>query len=138
LGGIVVLAALLSCLIAAKPASWRAIVEFWVLAAVVMAVIDLSGSFLVEPWRTTARFSERSLRRMRSWLAPGFLGVVAGTLAVLKLRFDIPLNTRLLPTFSAGLAIALLALAALDLAVRFAVIGLGCRWRMRHATGRSR
>src|SRR4051812_28840192 len=46
--GAVALAALLAGLVAAKPASWMATVEFWALAAVVMAVFDLAVSCCVE------------------------------------------------------------------------------------------
>src|SRR3954469_15192089 len=63
--GIVALAAMLSCLVAVKPAFWVATVEVWVLATVVMAVSDLSVSCTVEPWRVNRRFSARSLRRLR-------------------------------------------------------------------------
>lgn len=132
--GSVALAALLSCLVAAKPAFWMPTVEFWALATVVMAVFDLSVSCAVDPWRVNRRFSQRSLRRLRVALPPAILGAVAGALAVLKLRFDLPLNPRLLPSFAAYLFASLLGLAALDLAVRFAVIRLG-RWRRTRVVG---
>jgi len=129
--GIIALAAMLSCLVAAKPAFWMATLEVWVLATVVMAVFDLSVSCTVEPWRMNRRFSDRTLRHLRLGLPPAILGVVSGALAYLKLRFDLPLNSELLPSFAAFVVVALLGLAAIDLAVRFAVIGLGRRRRMR-------
>jgi hypothetical protein len=128
--GTVALAALLAGLVAAKPAFWMATVEFWVLAAVVMAVFDLAVSCSVEPWRLNRRFSERSVRRLRLGLPPAILGAVSGALVVLKLQFDLPLNAVLLSSFAAYVIVAFLGLAALDLTIRVAVIGLGRR-RMR-------
>ncbi len=126
--GLVVLATPLCGLIRARPSSWQPTVELWALTAVVVGLLDLAASCLVEPWRATPRFSDRSLRRLRAWLVPAIVAAVVGTLAVLRLRFDIPLNPKLQASFAAELTLVLLVLTGLDRAVRMAMIGLG-RWR---------
>jgi hypothetical protein len=134
--GIVALAAFLAGLVAAKPSFWVPTVELWGLATGVMAVVDLSASCLVEPWREARRFSDRS-HRLRIGLPAGIVGALAGVLAVLKLQFDIPLNTNRLPSFAAGLAVTLVGLAALDLAARLTAMGLRRRKWMRRGTERT-
>jgi hypothetical protein len=119
----VALAALLAGLVAAKPAFGTATVEVWCQAAAVMAVLDLSASCLVEPWRVEPRFSDRAVRRLRVGLLPAILG----TVTVLKWRFDLPLNAELLSWLADEVVVGFSGLAALDLAIRVAVIGLGRR-----------
>jgi hypothetical protein len=118
----VALAALLAGLVAAKPASGAATVEFWCLAAAVMAVLDLSVSCLVDPWRAKPRFSNRAFRRLRVGLLPAILGTLIAALTVLKWRFDLPLNAELLPWFATEVVVGFSGLAALDLAIRVAVM----------------
>jgi uncharacterized membrane protein YeaQ/YmgE (transglycosylase-associated protein family) len=127
--GIVVLTALVSSLIAAKPEFWQATAAFWAMAAAIMGVVDLAVVGLVDPWRATRRFSERSGRRLLAWTPPGIVGAIAGTLAALKVSFDVPLHTEDLPSFAAYLVGAVLALAVVDLAARLAAI----RWSRRRS-----
>jgi hypothetical protein len=133
--GIVALAALLSCLVAAEPDVWAATTSFWAMATAVMAIVELSVVSLVDPWRATQRFSSRSVRGRIAWPMIGIAGAIAGVLAVLKLCFDIPLNTEYLPSFAAELVVTILILALLDLAAHLAVIRWS-RWRRIRASGR--
>jgi hypothetical protein len=130
--GIVALASLLFCLIAAKPEFWEATASFWAMAAVLMAGVDLAAACLLKPWRATRRVSEWSLRRRIAWLTLGLAVAIAGTLTVLKLRFDIPLRIKALPSFAMGLVVAILALTILDVAAHLAVIRWS-RWRRTRA-----
>jgi hypothetical protein len=120
--GIVVLASLVFCLVAAEPEFWEATASFWAMAAMVMAAVDLFVVSLVDPWRKTRRFPQGSVRRRVAWSTLGTAGAVAGVLAVLKLRFDIPLRTEALPSFVTGLVVAVLVLTGFDLAAHLAVI----------------
>jgi hypothetical protein len=132
--GIVALAALLSCLVAAEPDVWAATTSFWAMATAVMAIVELSVVSLVDPWRATQRFSSRSVRGRIAWPMIGIARAIAGVLAVLKLCFDIPLNTEYLPSFAAELVVTILILALLDLAAHLAVIRWS-RWRRIRASG---
>jgi hypothetical protein len=130
--GIVALASLVFCLIAAKPEFWEFTASFWVMGAVVMAAVDLSVACFLAPWRATRRISEWSLRRRIGWPTLGLAGAITGILTVLKLRFDIPLRIEALPSFAAGLVVAILVLAILDVAAHLAVIRWS-RWRRTRA-----
>ncbi len=132
--GIVALAALVSCVVAAKPEFWEATASFWAMAAVVMAVVDLSVVCLIDPWLATRRFSKWSVRSRIVWPTLGIAGSIAGVLAVLKLCFDTPLNTEYLPSFAAELVVTILILALLDLAAHLALIRWS-RWRRIRASG---
>ena len=132
--GIVALAAFFSCLVAAKPDVWAATASFWAMAAVVMAFVELSVVRFIDPWRATQLFSNWSVRRRIAWPMIGMIGSIAGVLAVLKVCFDIPLNTEYVPSFAAKLAVAILILALLDFAVHLAVIRWS-RWRRIRAAG---
>jgi hypothetical protein len=132
--GIVALAALVSCLVAAKPEFWAATASFWAMAAVVMAFVELSVVRLIDPWRATQLFSNWSVRRRIAWPMIGMIGSIAGALAVLKLCFDIPLNTEYIPSFAAKLVVTILILALLDLAAHLAVLRWS-RWRRIRAAG---
>jgi hypothetical protein len=132
--GIVAVAALGSCLVAADPEVWAATASFWAMAAVVMGFVDLSVVCLIDPWRATQLFSNRSVRSRVAWPTLGIAGSIAGVLAVLKLCFDIPLNTEYLPSFAAELVVIVLILALLDLAAHFAAIRWS-RWRRIRASG---
>jgi hypothetical protein len=129
--GIVALAALISCLVAAKPEFWEATTSFWAMAAVVMAVVDLSVVCLIDPWQETRRFSKWSVRSRIAWPALGISGAVAGVLVVLMSRFDTPLRTEALPSFALGLVVIVLVLAVLDVAAHLAVLRWS-RWRRIH------
>ncbi len=131
--GIIVLAAFVSGLVAAKPAFWWATMSFWGMATVVMAAIDFSVIYLLDPCRATRRFSKQPVHRKIAWSALGIAVVISGVLAILKLCFDIPLRTAALPSFAAWLVVAVLILAGFDAASHLVVI----RWKRYHPTGRA-
>jgi hypothetical protein len=132
--GIVALAALVSCLVAAKPEVWAATTSFWAMAAVVMGFVELSVVRLIDPWRATQLFSNRFVRSRIAWPMIGIVGSIAVVVAVLKLCFDTPLNSEYLPSFAAELVVIVLILALLDLAAHLAVIRWS-RWRRIRASG---
>jgi hypothetical protein len=132
--GAVALAALVSCLVAAEPEFWEATASFWAMAAGVMAVVDLSVVCLIDPWRATRRFSKWSVRSRIAWPTLGIAGAVIVVLAVLKLRFDIPLRTEAIPSFALGLVVTVLVLAVFDVAAHLAVIRWS-HWRRIRAAG---
>lgn len=131
--GIIVLAAFVSGLVAAKREFWWVTVSFWGMATVVMAAIDFSVNDLLDPCRETRRFSRQPAHRKIARSTLGIAAVISGVLAILKLCFDVPLNAAALPSFAAWLVVAVLILAGFDAAVHFAMI----RWERYHPTGRS-
>lgn len=126
--GIVALAAVVCCLVAARADFWHVTASFWAMAAVVMAFVDLLVVRLIDPWRATQRFSRWPVRRRVAWPIVGIAGSIAGVMAVLKLCFDIPDQIESLLSVAAELVVATVTLATLDLAGHLALV----RWhRMR-------
>jgi hypothetical protein len=126
MGG-VVWAAILSCLLAAKPAYWSSTAIFWALAFCGTAILDLAVVCLLDPWGTPRRFSRRSVRRIGASLVLA----TAALLAAVRMRFDFgPAEKRPLTLLAVGMAIVVPA-ATLDVATRLVI-----RWiRRRPAEG---
>ncbi len=124
--GLIVIAAMVCCLVAAKPRIWVVTLGSWILASTAMALADLIASHLAERFRATPLFPEHSRNRMRMWFIPGLVVVVLSSLAFIHGQFVVvPADLLLL---AGVLTATIFVLIFIDFIVRLSAITMG-RWR---------